>query len=46
MDRRTTPRTPDYPDEITEEQLDRIERLVQAERPEGFVLTPLHAPGW
>lgn len=45
-DPRTTPPTPDYPDEITPETLEAIQKLVDSRRPADFKLTPLHPPGW
>jgi len=37
---------PDYPDEISAEQITAIQALVDASRPAGQVLTPISTPGW
>lgn len=42
----TVPPTPDYPDEISDEQLAAIQALVDASRPAGQVLTPIGPAGW
>jgi hypothetical protein len=45
-ERPAAPPTPDYPDEIGDETLEAIRRLVDSRRPAGFELTPLHPPAW
>ena len=37
---------PSYHTEISDEYLDEMQRRVDAEKPEGFKLTPISAPGW
>jgi len=41
---RTPPRQPDYPDEITPEQLEAIRKLADAGEPKKH--TALYAPAW
>lgn len=37
---------PSYHSEISDEYLDDMQRRVDAEKPEGFKLTPISEPGW
>lgn len=43
---RTPARQPDYPDELTPEQLDAIRKLAEEGRPSSRQRTLLHAPAW
>lgn len=43
---RTPPRQPDYPDELTQEQLDAIRKLADEGRSSGGNRTLLHASAW
>lgn len=40
----TPPRQPDYPDELSAEQLEAIRKLAGCGSAEDY--TPLHAPAW
>lgn len=41
---KTPPRQPDYPDELSDEQLDAIRKLAECHDQEAY--SPLHSPAW
>jgi len=43
---RQVPVQPDYPDEISDSYLEGLQRRIDADKAEDFLLTPITAPGW